>query len=429
MALDLPATPKRDSWGRYLIVPRTGGKAKAYTRATTIAETLDDRYNLELWKMRQVAVGLARRPDLVARVAAEPDNKTAVNALCKEALDASDSGAAANLGTALHAVLERVNRGTDDAESVPEMFRPTVEAYVEALDTHGVAVHRDCVERIHVLERLGIAGMADLHVTIGGVRHIADIKTGSGIDFGARGFAVQLAIYAAAETLYNLDDDTHDPMPPVDQRRAVIIHVPAAGGEVALHWLDIAAGAEALEHAVWTRGWRKRKDLLEAIPTNTERIARSFNATVSELVHGKPTPPRPPARTDDEGVIDPKLVDKVKAAVEALDMEPAQEAAVTRWVAEGDDSPRPWRILDVNSMRRYHLYRVACRLAGWCWADGEMDDDLARNLLSIGLDEAVQPAVAIGAAIGALTVDEAKRLVDILDAGQVRFDDSGRATA
>ncbi len=47
--------PKRDRYGRYVIIPATGGKAKSYTRATTIAETLDDRYNLELWKMRQVA--------------------------------------------------------------------------------------------------------------------------------------------------------------------------------------------------------------------------------------------------------------------------------------------------------------------------------------------------------------------------------------
>ena len=66
-----PTEPPRDRYKRYLIAPRDGGKAKAYTRATTVAEVLDDRYNLELWKMRQVAVGLTRRNDLLLKVAAE----------------------------------------------------------------------------------------------------------------------------------------------------------------------------------------------------------------------------------------------------------------------------------------------------------------------------------------------------------------------
>ncbi len=47
-----PTEPPRDRYKRYLIAPRDGGKAKAYTRAATVAEVLDDRYNLELWKTR-----------------------------------------------------------------------------------------------------------------------------------------------------------------------------------------------------------------------------------------------------------------------------------------------------------------------------------------------------------------------------------------
>ena len=42
-----PTEPPRDRYKRYLIAPRDGGKAKAYARATTVAEVLNDRYNLE----------------------------------------------------------------------------------------------------------------------------------------------------------------------------------------------------------------------------------------------------------------------------------------------------------------------------------------------------------------------------------------------
>src|SRR5690606_2671448 len=44
--------PKRDRYGRYLIPDPATGKERAWMRATTLADTLDDRYNLELWKLR-----------------------------------------------------------------------------------------------------------------------------------------------------------------------------------------------------------------------------------------------------------------------------------------------------------------------------------------------------------------------------------------
>ena len=76
-------------------------KPRAHTRATPVAEVLDDRYNLELWKMRQVAVGLSRRPDLLAKIAADDTDKKVVNAACSEAMDAAESGAAATQRTYL----------------------------------------------------------------------------------------------------------------------------------------------------------------------------------------------------------------------------------------------------------------------------------------------------------------------------------------
>ena len=117
------------------------------------------------------------------------------------------------------------------------MFADVVERYRSALDAAGVEVVADACERIHVLDGLAepLAGMADRHVIVGGQRYIADIKTGSGIDYGAGGFAVQLAIYAHATSLYDYVTAPHAEPPPLDRERGLIIHVPAAGGDVTLH--------------------------------------------------------------------------------------------------------------------------------------------------------------------------------------------------
>ena len=71
------AEPKRDRYGRPMVTPRNGGKPKPFTRPTTIADTLDDRHNLELWMQRQVLKGSIARPDLYALAATtDPDTIT-----------------------------------------------------------------------------------------------------------------------------------------------------------------------------------------------------------------------------------------------------------------------------------------------------------------------------------------------------------------
>ena len=279
-AIEVRPEPKRDRFGRYLIVPRGGGKAQAYTRATTIAETLDDRYNLELWKMRQVALGLAQRPDLLAQAAAHTaEDKKTLNDVCKQAMDAAAAMSGANMGTALHKIIERHTTGT--LGDCPEMFADRLDAFRSA--TEGLTFRRDLVERVAVLDRHLIAGTFDMAVEIDGRLYVADLKTGSGVDFGARGFAVQLAIYANASSLYDYATEQHSDAPGFDLDRAIVIHLPSDGGPCELHWLDIAAGAEALEHAMWTRAWRKRRDLLTGFATDARMSAVEATPADPEL--------------------------------------------------------------------------------------------------------------------------------------------------
>ena len=433
-----PTEPPRDRYKHYLIAPRDGGKAKAYTRATTVAEVLDDRYNLELWKMRQVAVGLTRRNDLLLKVAADENDKKTVNAACQEAMDAAAAGAAANTGTALHRILERVDCGELTLAEVPELFADVVERYRSALDAAGVEVVADACERIHVLDGLAepLAGMADRHVIVGGQRYIADIKTGSGIDYGAGGFAVQLAIYAHATSLYDYVTETHAEPPPLDRERGLIIHVPAAGGDVTLHWLDIAAGREALDHALWARSWRKRKGLLVPFevtpsddaaltgPTATPRPKGSQR--IEPIGNVEPTTPT----TAPEG--GPADADKVVALLERARSDAGVAATVNRWVRDAARAHVDWRIgieAQYSTERRYALSYVAVELAEHLCSGGDdaaVEDEVARAALALVIgDDAHHPILAVGGLIGTLTIDQARRLVRIANSARLTFSDDG----
>ena len=282
----------RDRYGRPLIPPATGGKPKAYTRVTTLAETLDDRYNLEKWKQRQVAVGLMLRPDLLALVAAQQNDKGQLDHTCDEAIAAAKGGAAGNTGTALHALTERLDKG-EDLGHIPEVLRADLDAYRACIDRHGIEVVE--VEQFVVCEALEAAGTLD---RLGRVRDrlcVFDIKTGAGaVDYGLPSISVQLAIYAHAETSWSTTDghvgrkfviskDRVDPtrsyvvpahetfvgskntdndqLVEVDKSRAYVIHLLPGSGRCELVEVDIVSGWQAAQTAKWVREWRKRSDL------------------------------------------------------------------------------------------------------------------------------------------------------------------------
>jgi hypothetical protein len=89
-------------------------------------------------------------------------------------------------------------------------------------------------------------------------RYIFDLKTGS-IDYGMGKIAQQLAVYAHSEAY---DITTHERSPlHVDQRRAIVCHLPAGQAKCTLWWVDIHAGWEGVQLSAKVREWRKRKDL------------------------------------------------------------------------------------------------------------------------------------------------------------------------
>jgi len=309
-----PSEARRDRWGRYLVVPPGGTRPVGYTRATTVAKVLDDQGGLMPWKAAMALTGMMRRPGLRGRVEAlvsahpeagpwygSDESKKAIKALVEECAEAGGSADRADIGTALHAIVEQINRG-EPATISQDSTRADVDAYRAKLAEYGITFHAEHIEATVVLDEYQVAGTAD-----GGAVHIpglakylrergigngsdlddvvADLKTGTRLDYSGQAIAVQLAIYGHGDAHYRQgpngdgSDDVRLPAPKVRTDVAVVIHLPAGEARCELHMVDIAAGWEAFKSSIWAREWRKRKDLL--VPLTLEPIAA--DATVAEV--------------------------------------------------------------------------------------------------------------------------------------------------
>lgn len=245
----------RDRWGRPLIVPPGGGEPQPYTRTTTFIDVLDDKHALTGWAKRMVAIGLSERPDLLLAVAAHRDDKTRLNAIVEEALQAARGGAAATTGTAIHALTERIDRGVE-LPPLPDTARRDLEAYRSA--TAGMEML--AIEEFVVHDGLKVGGTPDRIIRWQGVTVIGDVKTSAELRYGIPAHSMQLALYAHS-MFY--DPDTHErtPLPDVDLERGLIIHLPAGRGVCDLVWVDIEAGWEGVQLAAEVREWRARRGL------------------------------------------------------------------------------------------------------------------------------------------------------------------------
>lgn len=260
----------------------TKTKPQSWTRVTTIANTLADRYALEQWAQRNTVLGLGAREDLYALAASTtPDDKEQLTAIVKQAQEAAKARSGANLGTALHKLTERIDSG--EQLDVPDTWKADIDAYCQTLVKHHVTIHSEWIERVVVIPQLQVAGTVDRLVTVNldDTFKVADLKTGQQADRYVNETALQLALYANASHVWrgstddikhdhfgryllphpSDDPDAYEPMPPVDANQALLIHLPVGQGLCGLHEIDIAAGKEAVRLAMKVREWRKRRDL------------------------------------------------------------------------------------------------------------------------------------------------------------------------
>lgn len=247
--------PPRDQWGRYKLPHPVTGVEQGWTRATTLARVLADEYNLERWKLRQVAIGLATAPDLIALAASAPrDDKATLNDVVKKAMNRAESDRGANLGTALHAFTHRRARGeTIESMRVPPALIGDLEAYERCMREHALTELPDLVERIVVNTKVGAAGTFDRIVAQrpGKVNaapmSVLDLKTAKSLEYSFLEIAIQLAIYAHADYLWHPATGTYTQMPAdgtVDLFRALVLHLPVGAAQGTLWAVNIHEGWE-----------------------------------------------------------------------------------------------------------------------------------------------------------------------------------------
>lgn len=268
-----PKPIKRDRYGRYLLPHPDTGKEQAWTRATTVSDTLADRFGLEQWAQRNVAFGIGQRPDLYAQAcAATLDDKETLNGIVRQAQEAAASQSRANLGSALHQFAERYERGEIGLDQIPQPWRADVEAYVTTMAAAGIAPLDGWIERVVVVPDVNgedVAGTCDrlTNAMEWALPRIADLKTGKDVlQYSMGDIAQQLAIYAHATHWYDQMTGELVPMPKVDQSKALVMHLPVGQATCTLIEVDIEAGWEAVQLAVEVRKWRRRKDLGEVVP-------------------------------------------------------------------------------------------------------------------------------------------------------------------
>lgn len=281
-----PKDAEYDRFGRYLLPDPATGEVTSYTRATTLAGTLDDRWALEAWKMRMVALGLGKRPDLLALVATAHDphdtDKSMINDACNRALEAAGGTERRDLGTALHALTHSYDRGDPavvEPGRVVESLRPGLAAYAAAMRTYGLEVAPDYVERKTVVPGWGVAGTVDrcmVRDTEGKVR-VLDIKTGRTLEYSEVYIAIQLAVYQLGLSGVGVFDEQSrrwDPLPDsveLDDAVGYVMHLPGRDPqtgqdlEPTLYRVDLTRGRTLAELALEVRGKRKTKGLLAPI--------------------------------------------------------------------------------------------------------------------------------------------------------------------
>ena len=253
--VDIP----RDRWGRPLITPIDGGKPVPYTRVSTLAKALDDKTALTDWKCRQVAIGMSRRSDLVAKAMSVPaDDKRALNEVVKDALTAAESERAANIGTALHSLTEQIDAGAS-IDAMPDFARADLAAYQEAM--RGINILAS--EMFVVCDEVQAAGTFDRLVRLPDGRVVvADVKTGQHDSNYPHGVAQQIAIYSRGH-LYTPDAGRqgHLPQLGVDQETGLLIHMPSGSGTCSLYLLDLTVGWGLAQVSVAVRAAFKSKPI------------------------------------------------------------------------------------------------------------------------------------------------------------------------
>jgi hypothetical protein len=448
-------TVRRNRYGQYEIVPPGGGKPVGYMRATSLAEVPSDKNGIKVWFGAMAALGFMHRPGLMAQLEtlisqygpnpwyASPDAKKQLKRLIDEAAEAGGSADRSQAGTAMHSLVETLNKGGTPLVS-QESTQRDLDAYRYALDAAGIVVNPDYCERIVVLDEFGVAGMPDmLSVEVPGFDQplCADLKTGQTLDYSWQSICTQMGLYVNADNLYTQgaaadgSEDYREAMPEVSHTHGLVIHLPAGEGRCDLYINDLVAGWEGAKVAVEVRKLRQRRNLATLLPASTptppapktpKRSPLSMPGDPIEPVDDFDLPKVKPLTTaapveqrqelrkrPDEGPdCDPAAAEALNVRFKAMSQD-----ALTLYSHLAIDAQRAglsWYMSERRSVRRFEIIRALVALC----SNPDVTAEEIRGLVAAAMDNDAPlfPAVTVGHGIGALDATEAALFARLADA-------------
>lgn len=302
---DLPADrgPQRVN-GAPQLIPRgleSTGIRSAYSRASSLAEHIENQAHIHRWEMRYLAKAMGQNEDLAALAAVERYSTGVSDAvfgreksqsgrnldeIIARALDRVRIHEKADRGTAIHGATE------PGAPRGVERLRPAVEAFDEIN-------RRECIRLIATevftaCDPIMSAGTFDHLVQVIGhpmfanpwgnpLYVVADKKTGR---FSPFEWAIQISSYANGEP-YNLDTDERPGWPgDVCKDWGLVWQIDPETGETKLWIIDIAFGWEMAQIAAKVRDAHARRDIAADYksPTFEQRLAAASTRDHLEAV-------------------------------------------------------------------------------------------------------------------------------------------------
>lgn len=278
------AGPVRIYRGRYSLPHPDTGKPTLFTRVSKIKEVIPDFYNLHQWKDRNLAKGLAMREELVELAAATPvdgaEHRGIWNDLIAKARDTAGGNKGSLHGTAFHSMTEYVDRGEELPEGVRSELAGQIARYQFALEVIGTRMDHRWIERVVWHREHKLAGRLDRVMEIdmdalvelnpeiaewitrpGGRQWvIGDVKSQKTMEYSNVGMAVQFAVYAAAEKVW---DETEGRWEDIDvdinPDIAIVMHTPSIDPRADLQVVNLHDGKELLDLSMTVRKARNRK--------------------------------------------------------------------------------------------------------------------------------------------------------------------------
>lgn len=201
-----------------------------YVSVTTAISEGVPKPGLNMWKIKNVAELAARNRKKLATITRIPDAKEFILNLFFKKQD----NTAANLGSHVHSVCERIAKGEDTGD-IQEAAVPYVNSFRQFIEDYSpefVETEATVFSRTH-----GYAGTADAFIIIDGKLYVVDYKTGKSV---WPEVALQLAAYRHGD-FFGRSDGTEDPIPKVDG--ALVLHIRPEGYTA----IPVDAGADTFD--------------------------------------------------------------------------------------------------------------------------------------------------------------------------------------